>query len=144
MPYLTKDDLITHLYPEIRDEITRSNDLLITKAINEGIGEAKSYLNRYDMVKMFSDDVVLRTFKDDFLDGVVKDIVCWKLIKLANPNINLALFRTAYEDAIKFLEKVMKGQTDPAWPLRPDDPATPFDESGNIGWRSNIKRTNHY
>lgn len=141
MPYLTKDDLITHIYPEIRDEITRGDDTIIVKAINEGMGEAKSYLNRYDLNAMFGDTP---TFKDDFLDSVVKDIICWKLIKLSNPNINLELFRTAYEDAVKFLDKVMRGIVDPQWPLRVDDTGTPLDESGNIGWSSNTKRSNHY
>jgi len=144
MAYLTKDDITTHIYPEIRDEITRGDDTLITKAIITGVGMAKSYLNRYDLIKMFSDDDTLRTFSEEFLNSVVKDVICWHLIRLANPNINLELFRQSYEDAIKFLEKVQRGGPDPAWPLKPDDPATPNDDAGNIMYVSFPKRINNY
>lgn len=139
MPLLTKDDLTTHLYPEIRDEITRGDDSLIDKAITNGEGEARSYLNRYDLATMFA-----TTFVNEYLKSLVKDIVCWHLIKLSNPNINLELFRTSYEDAIKTFEKVMKGSIDPEWPLKQDDPETPNDDGGNIDWTSNPKRSNHF
>lgn len=42
MPYLTPDDLATHMYLENMDEIVRENGDLITKAINAGVGLAKS------------------------------------------------------------------------------------------------------
>lgn len=117
---------------------------IMDKAIKEGIGQAKSYLNRYDIVAIFGNDENEPSFQDDWLDSLVKDLICWKLIKLCNPNINLELFRTAYEDAVKELDKVQKGITDPTWPLRVDDDGTPLDESGHIYWNSNIKRNNHY
>jgi hypothetical protein len=139
MPLLTKDDLTTHLYAEIRDEITRGDDAIIDKAIANGESEAKSYLNRYDIATMFN-----VSFTDEYFRSIVKDLVCWHLIKLSNPNVDVALFRTSYDDAKKTLEKVMKGIIDPAWPLRTDDTGTPLDESGNVYWNSNTKRTNHY
>jgi hypothetical protein len=144
MPYLTQDDLATHLYDEVIEEIVRNRSDLVTKAINTGVGLAKSHLNRYDLVAIFGTATTEPTFKDDFLDSLVKDVVCWHLIKLCNPNINLEVFRTAYEDAVKEFEKVKKGTTDPAWPLRPNDPATNIDDAGNIEWSSNTKRTNHF
>lgn len=144
MPYLTKDDLTTHIYAENIDEITRGDDELVTRAINEGLGQVKGYLNRYNVLAMFGNGTTARTFTDDWLDGLAKDIVCWRLIKLANPNIDVAMFRTAYEDAVKELTNVQKGITDPAWPLRVDDPDTNLDESGSISFTSNIRRNNHY
>lgn len=116
----------------------------VSLAIKHGVSEAISYLNRYDVKKMFSDTDAERTFQDDFLDSKVKDLICWQLIKLANPNIDMTLFRTNYEDAVKYFKDVMKGNVDPAWPLRTDDPDTTFDESGHISSSSNIKRSNHY
>lgn len=139
MPLLTKTDLETHLYAEIRDEISRGDDTLIARAIAMGEGEAKSYLNRYDLAAMFN-----ASFQEEFFRSLVKDIVCWHLVKLANPNVSIDLFRTAYEDAIKTFDKVKKGTIDPAWPLRADDPATPNDDAGNIDWSSNTKRSNHF
>lgn len=116
---------------------------LVRTAIKNAVGEASSYLNRYDLKKMFSDTDAERTFQDDMLDGKIKDLASWHLIKLSNPNINVEMFRTNYEDAIKFFKDVMKGYADPRWPLQ-DDPDTDLDESGHISWSSNIKRSNHY
>lgn len=138
MPLLVKDDFKTHIYPEITALITRTDDTLINKAISNAEGEARSYLNRFDLDTMFQ-----TTFNNEHLKGLVKDIACWHLIKLANPNVNLELFRTAYEDAIKFLDKVQRGYVDPEWPLR-NNPDTTLDESGHISWSSNTKRKNHY
>jgi phage gp36-like protein len=136
---LTKADLTPPLYQEIIDEISRNDDSKVTTAIKNGEGEAKSYLNRFDIATMFD-----ASFDNEFFKGLVKDIVCWHLIKLANPNINLELFRTSYQDAVKYFKQVMKGEIDPGWPLRADDPATPNDDAGNIDWSSNTKRNNHY
>ena len=140
MPLLVKANLSTHIYAEITDIITRTDDTIVTKAIANAESEAKSYLNRFDIVAMF-----VTTNPDEWLKSLVKDLACWHLIKLANPNINLELFRTSYEDAKKYFKDVMLGNVEPAdWPLRADDPATTFDESGHISSSSNTKRTNHY
>jgi phage gp36-like protein len=139
---LQKTDLYSHLYPEVIEEIVRStdpaNDVLL-KAIQAAETEAKAYLNRFDKAAMF-----VPTNTDELLRGKVKDMAMWHLCKLANPNVNLELARTLYEDALKFFTMVMKGEVDPdGWPLK-DDPNTPLDESGHIAWSSNIKRRNHY
>ena len=65
----------------------------VRKAINTGVGEAKSFLNRYDLVIMFSDDDSIRTFQDDMLDSKVKDLIVWHLVKLCNVQTNLELSR---------------------------------------------------
>ena len=140
MPLLVKADLKTHQYTEIIDEITRADDTIVDKAILRGEAEAKAYLNRFDIAAMF-----VTTNTDEFLRGLVKDLVCWHLIKLCNPNINLELFRTIYEDAKAMFKDIMKGNADPAgWPLRADDADTPNDESGHIYASSNTRRNNHY
>lgn len=183
--YLNRQKLFTHLYPEIIDEISRSNvyefenlaafprvgvqryyykaldsgiyytydgsvynitsftDVVLI-AINTAIGEAKGYLNRYDLLKMFSDDDSVRTFQDDLLDTKVKDLVQWHLIRLCNVNVNFEISKTAYDDAMKYFEKVQRGIIDPNWPLIGNDPSTPQDESGLIQFTSLDKRTNHY
>lgn len=191
MPFLTKSDLVTHLYADIVDniirryilsfanaaafpatgvkgytykandtevlyrwtgtayEVTTDPDQIIALAISSAIAEAKSYLNRYDLVKLFgdptTDPVTEPEVLSEHLKSLVKDIACWHLVKLANPNVNLELFRTGYEDAIKFLEKVMKGQADPdGWPYKEDDPLTPGNENQGIQWSSNTKQTQHF
>jgi phage gp36-like protein len=186
MAFLTKQDLYTHLYPEILEEIIRkfvtdydtladfpaigvSNgniykdveanalyvwtgtayiitvdpDLIVTKAINSAIAEAKSYLSRYDLIQLFGDS--LGEGIQDHLKNLTKDIACWHLIRLSNPNVNLELFRTNYKDAIEFLTKVMKGQADPAgWPYKSDNTDTDLNENNFVQYSSNPKRTHHF
>lgn len=163
MAYLSEADLTTHIYSEIITEITRADATLAPKAISAAIAEAGSYLSKYDLTKLFAD-----SFADENLKNKVKDIACWMLVKLSNPNIDLSLFRTAYEDAIKYFDKVIVGKIDPdGWPYKPDpapvyptDPITglPYDPStglpvdpttrltggGTVSSQSNYKRQNHY
>lgn len=142
MAYLVKADLETHIYGENINEITRNDDTKVEKAINAAIAEAKSYLSKYDLSKLFADPP---DPDDENLKNKVKDLACWHLVKLSNPNINLELFRTGYEDAVAWLTKIMKGQADPqGWPYRVDDANTPYNESGTISWNSNPKRTNNF
>lgn len=160
MPYLSKDDLITHVYPEIIDVITRSDDGVVNKCISAGIAEAKAYLNRFDQLGLFGTDSADPTYRNEYLDTLVKDIICWHLIKLSNPNINIEIFRAAYTDSLKALEKIMRGIIDPGWPLRTDTETSTgqwpggspggeginngIDLSGNIAWNSNRKRESHW
>jgi len=159
MPYLVKADLYNNLYPEIIDTITRDEDDKVTTAINRAIDEAKTYLNRYDLLALFGNDTTGPTITSDYLKMLVTDLACWHLCRLSNPNVDLALFRTAYEDAKKDLAKAMDGKLDPIWPLRTDNddttdndaPGYPveginpgFDKGGNIGWNSGRKRRNHW
>lgn len=116
----------------------------VRKAINTGVSEATSFLTRYDIEKMFSEDDDKRTFKDDGLDSKVKDLVIWHLVRLCNVNAKLELIRTSYEDALKYFEKVQKGIIDPAWPLKQNNPDTPIDDAGQVEYTCLPKRTNHY
>jgi phage gp36-like protein len=149
MPFLTKEDFKTHLYREIIEEITRNDDTIIAKAIKAAISEAKSYLSRYNLVALFGDPnsipIVEPEVESEHLRNLSIDIACWHLIKLSNPNVNIELFRTGYQDAIKFLEKVMKGQADPeGWPYKADNANTSENENSFVQWSSNRKRSNHF
>ena len=139
MGQLIKANLTSHIYPEILEEITRGDDALVTRAINMGEAEVRSYLNRYDLATMF-----VTGYTNEFLRSLCTDVVCWHLIKLSNPSINIELFRTAYEDAVKYLDKIQKGNVDPEWPLKADNADTLNDEAGHIFSVSNTKRNNHY
>jgi phage gp36-like protein len=116
----------------------------VAKAISTGISEAISFLNRYNIEIMFSNEDSKRTFQNDMLDTKVKDLAVWHLLTLGNANTNLEVFRTRYEDALKWFEKVMKGMIDPPFPLKDNDPNTPNDDAGTIEMRSFSKRTNNY
>jgi hypothetical protein len=141
MAFLTKADLASHIYADIIDEIIRGNDALADKAINAAVSEAKSYLRKYDLTVIFDP-----SFEDENLKDKVKDLACWKLVKLANPNIDMNLFKTLYDDAISWLRDIMKGQADPdGWPYKSDNPDTPVSEQDNdVTYSSNKKRWQHF
>jgi phage gp36-like protein len=149
MAFLVKTDLKTHLYSEILDEITRDDDTIIDNCISRSIQEVKSYLSRYDLLQMFGDSNTASVLTGDVLDhlkNLVKDVACWHLVKLANPNVNMELFKQVYDDTIKFLNLVAAGKADPeGWIYKADDPATnPYNENDFIQFTSNTKRTQHF
>jgi hypothetical protein len=150
MPYLLAGDLDSHIYEEIRDEITRNDGDRITNAIAEGVSEAKSYLSRFDRQKLFGymngEEEIEATVEDEMLQNCVKSIAVWRLVRLANPNINIAMARTNYEDAISWLGKVQSGKCDPeGWPYKADDATSEeYNENNSIQWSSNTKRGNHF
>lgn len=145
MAYLVKEDYETKFYPEIIEQITREDDTKIDKATNTAVREASYYLARFDLLKLFGDEETEPEVTDEKLKDMVLDIASWQLIKLANPNVNIELFRTSYEDTIKLLEKIQSGKGDPGiWPYKPDDPETDGNENSGIQWISNPKRTQHF
>ena len=144
MPFLTKADFKTHLYAEIIEEISRADDDVVNRAIASAIAETKAYMSRFDLIALFGDTATDPTFISDHLQNIVKDIAAWHLVKLANPNVNMELFRTMYKDAIDFLKAVMMGKADPGWPYKPDDPTTPANENNFVQYSSNPKRTQHF
>lgn len=146
MPFLVKADFKSHLYAEVIDNITRADDTVLDTAIKAAVAEAKMYLSRYDLSALFGtngNDPTVSAVYLDHLKNMVKDIAAWHLVKLANPNVDLKLFRTLYEDAIKLLEKIMRGQAVPeGWPYKADDVATEgYNENASVQFITNTKRT---
>lgn len=137
-PIIVKADLETHIYEETLNEIARDNDDIINEAIATGIEEVKMYLSKYDLVQMFGDEAegVSATFSNKYLKSLVKTVVIWNLMTLANINIDYEAKRTLYKDAIEALKMIQAGKSDPRWPyldtseLEPDDNAiSPFIKS---------------
>lgn len=144
MPIITATDLGTNIYPEIIEEITRSDSRIADRAITTAVQEAKMYLVRYDLEQLFGSDITDATIRDEYLNRLIKDIACWHLIRRSNTGIDYAVFRTAYEDAIAALKNIMSGQAQPqGWPyLAPRDNSIPKGDA--INWSSNPKRNNFY
>lgn len=137
-------DIQTHIYEEISQEISRHDDNLIDKAILSGIAEAKSYCRKYDLPLLFGTDATDSNIEDENLDNKIKDLICWQFIKLANPNINMELFRTSYEDAIAWFTKIQMGKVDPeGWPYKPVE-VSGFDPGSSVSASSNHKRRQHW
>lgn len=142
--YLVKEDLTGRIYEEIIDEIVRNDDSKVTKAIAGAIQKAKTKLSKYDLIKLFGDDTTDPEIEDQMLKDWVIDIAVWQLIKLANPNISFDTARLAYEDAIKELNEIQAGKSQPeGWPYK-DTTGQTAPEGSAVKSYSNPKRSNHY
>ena len=155
---VTPEDLKTELYPEIVDFITRSNTNEVISQINAAEDFCKSYLFKYDLKALFGDDtvepVVAPTIVDNNLKKAVKIIASYWLVRKANPNVSVDLFREDYQlmigtkEAPGWLYDIKEGNVNPDWPYKPDDPAThDVDESeinNTVNWSSNPKRTQRF
>lgn len=112
---LLREDFDTHMYPEIIGVIERQDNDILEKAIAAAEGEAKGYLSRYDIETLFETTGVNR---DPTLLLYLKDIAMWHFILLANPDTDLELRRTRFEDAIKWFEKIQAGKiVQKQWPI---------------------------
>lgn len=144
MAYLVPAEFKTHVYAEIVTEITRGDATIADSAIAEAIKMTKGYLSRFDLNKLFNDAAV-GFVTDENLKAMVKDIAIWRMIRLSNPNLSIEIARTNFEDAIKWLKDVQKGDADPeGWPYKADDAATGYPEGSAVSMTSNTARNNHY
>ena len=144
MPFITSADLATNIYAEIITEITRTDNTITDRAIAAAILEAKMYLAKYDLAKLFGTDTTAPTITDEYLKSLVKDLACWYLIRLSATGIDHAAYRAAYQDAIAALKNIQSGQAQPqGWPyLDTTSESTPPGDS--ISWHSNPKRDIYY
>jgi hypothetical protein len=144
MPIINQADLQTNMYAEVIEEITRADAGITELAIATAIQEAKTYLARYNLVALFGTDTTEPEIEDQYLKTLVKDITCWRLIRLCNTAVDYSVFRTAYLDAIAALTAIMKGQAQPdGWPYADTGNIT-VPEGTTVEWHSNPRRENHY
>jgi hypothetical protein len=137
-------DLNTNIYPEIITEITRGDNTIVDKAIDNAIEETKSFLNRYDLNQLFGDGSTSPSFTSAMLQNIVKDVAVWWLVKLANPNINYEHAKVCYEDAIASLKMIQSGRmVPPGWPLMDYSNATTTPGDA-IVYTSNPKRCTRF
>lgn len=141
--YIATDTDKTYIWNTTAYEEVTAFDIT-GKAIDAAIAEAKSYLGKYNLDALF-DDADADFVEDENLKMKVKDLACWHLVKLASPNVSVAMFRTAYEDAINWFKDIMKGQMDPdGWIYKTDDEDTDRTEGQGFFKTSNTKRNNHW
>ena len=131
---ITNKELFTHLYPEQIAAISDGDNRMLTAAIAGAITQAKGYLHRYDIEKIFS---AKGTRRNSFLLIILKDIAVWHYINIANPNIDFSIREKRYDDAISWLKGVQKGDILPDFHVA--------EETNPTGFRfgSNPKRSNH-
>lgn len=115
MPFITKTDLQTHIYPEGMTAISREDDAHIDEAITSAIQQASQYLTRYDRDVIFASEGVDRD-KYTNLITYVKDIAKWHFIAVSNVTVDLDLAERRYEAALKELKQI-SNTLQPGWPL---------------------------
>jgi hypothetical protein len=151
-------ELNTELYPEVVAAITRTNDNEVISQIKAAEAFCKSYLFKYDLKALFGDDavdpIVAPTVVDENLKKTIKVIASYWLVRKANPNVNLELFRDDWELMIGnkevpgWLFDIKEGNISPDWPYKADNPTTTdTDEStqnDGVFWESNTKRRQRF
>jgi hypothetical protein len=146
---VTVDELgKTSLYPEIIETITRGSTDAAQMQIMAAESLVRSYMSKYDTLAIFGDMQNAPTYMGadvELIKKVVKIIASYYLVRLANPNVNIELYRADYEDALAWLKQLQAGEVNPNLPYAPDDPNTPENETENsLYWGSNPKRDNHF
>lgn len=147
-------ELITELYPEIVNEITRNNPDEVLMQLKSAEDFVKGYLFKYDLKALFGTATIAPTYVDESLKKCVKIVASYWLVRKANPNVNLELFMDDFNLMIGnskepgWLMDVKNGNINPNWPYKQDDTNTPnINESQEVNpvfWASNIKRTNSF
>lgn len=143
---LLKTDLYTHLDQEVIDEITGADDNKVTTLIKEMEDTAKAYLNRYDLDALFGAGDNPPETKNTFLMNIIKDMVCWLLVKKASPNVDMEAFRLANKEAMRTLEKISAadGLSPNGWQIKPVNPETGMNEGSRVEYSSNKRRRNNW
>ncbi len=146
-------DLGTELYPEVIEEITRASDEEKQIQIQTAEDFAKGFLFKYDLKALFGTPDIDPTVKDESLKKCIKILAAYFLVRKANPNVQISLFRDDYMMMIGtkedpgWLYEIRNGDINPEWPYKTDDPNTPEDESkmnDDVYWASTKQRVNRF
>jgi hypothetical protein len=146
---VTVEDLEkTSLYREVIEAITRNSSEAAEMHILSAESMVRSYMSKYDCNAIFGTADTPPTCTGasvELIKKIIKMIAAYYMVRMANPNVDIEIYRLDYQDALEWLKELQKGNVNPDLPYKPDDPNTPQDESGNeVSWSSNVKRTNHF
>lgn len=119
MPFITPEDLATHIYPEGMDTISRDDDSKVQDAIDSAMTQVAPFLSRYDT------DAIFATEGEDRkpyagLITYIKDIAKWDFIAVANVTVDYEVAKERYDRAIKALREISKSVME-GWPLKEPD-----------------------
>lgn len=153
MSLVKPEDLTTELYPEVVAEITRASEQEQKTQIQAAEDFAKGFVFKYDLKALFGTPTEPATVIDESLKKCIKILAAYFLVRKANPNVSLQLYREDYmmmigtKEEPGWLYEIRNGDVNPDWPYKMDDPQTPEDESSvnnDIYWSSTKKRENRF
>ena len=142
IPFLSPQELQTHLYKENIDTVDRDDGHLLEAAIDAAIQEAKGYLGAYDTERIFH--VADRSRRHALLLLFVKDIAVWHFINICNAGCELELREKRYDRAVAWLKQVQRGEVTPDFPIVDADRDGVPDGAGQYIFGSNPKRNQHF
>lgn len=119
--FLTKTDLSSGVFPEIRDELTRYSDAVISVHCTTAEYEVESYLAQRYLIRPELEKT--STARHPLLVQVTRDIAIWHLYQTAETIPNKVVKR--YDDAIRILESYASGKT-----ILPGVPSAPPPDAG--------------
>lgn len=135
--FISSSDLNSSLYPEIQAAISRGQSILVDIHINEALGYIESRLMvKYDIRGEFEKT---GTARHPLLLKLAKDISVYYLYDL--PETIPAKRVKAFDDAVKYLDQLVKGEAVLAGVPPPDATEIPI-QAGNIFSGSETKRNN--
>lgn len=134
----------TSLYPEVITAITRDNPANAVLQIQAAEELAKSYLFKYDLTAVFGSDGEPPTAPNELVKKIVKIIASYYLVRQANPNVNIELYRLDYEDAIKLLADIRDGNNSLALPYAPDSSEPDSDAAPSFFYASEPKQRQYF
>ena len=137
--FISSAETYTHLFDETIEAISGNDDRILQQAIDAAIVEAKGYLHRFDLKKIFS---ACGDKRNPLLLYWVKDIAVWHYINITNPGVDWEVRERRYNAAIAWLKGVQKGDIVPDLPPATDDEGN---KQNNTGWAisSNPRRVQH-
>lgn len=169
--FIHRQDILTLIYGEKIDAISREDANKLPEAIAYGIEEVASYMGRFDTDTLlapadifqdepdlldpddFDTDIddddeiepILKDNRDPLLKGLVVVCAAWYFIGVANVGVDYSVIQDRYEKAIEKLKGIQSGKVSPrGWPPKPIDPLTGNDPALFVRYGSNTKRKNHF
>lgn len=129
-PFLLPEDLLSRIYQNNLDEITRDDSELAERAILVAVTEMKMYLTRYDTAALLGEDGEPPTYRDPYLQQLAIQIAVWYLVLLGNPGVDFTTARNGYEAALSALRDIQAFRMQPiGWPYRDTSSITAPDGS---------------
>ena len=135
--FITKEDFESNIHTEILNALTRNQDTNLDENIAQAEDQMASYLaSRYKTDEIFA---TTGTDRNRLLVMLCKDITLYHLHSKGNPNQMPDIRVKRYDDAIKTLKDIQKGNNNP-----PGLPKIETGKSSMVSYGFNERRTNHY
>lgn len=144
MPFIELDDFPASIHTDIRDALTKGNDIVITDNVDRTIDEMKAYLNgRYDTANIFNKT---GNNRNKYILRLALSITIYYIFLVHNPRKMTQAILAEYERALETLEDIQLGNLNPEGLPDPvqEDPDSNSGHGGPVQWGSDDPLTSSY